>query len=44
MPFSLLYGAKPQKAAFRCNNQKVNNHYFMLRLALIIELVPDKGS
>jgi hypothetical protein len=40
----LPYGAQARKPALRCNNQKVNNNYLMLRLALVFELVPDKAS
>jgi hypothetical protein len=37
-------GAQARKPALRCNNQKVNDNYLMLRLALVCELVPDKAS
>ncbi|MFT6347635.1 MAG: hypothetical protein ACJAYB_000625 [Psychromonas sp.] len=41
-PFALPYGAQGRKPALRCTNQKGNNHYFMLRLALVSDLAPDK--
>jgi hypothetical protein len=31
-------------AVLRYNNRKENNHYFMLRLAQMYELGPDKAS
>jgi len=40
----LPYGASAHKPALRCSNRKGNNHYLMLRLALICELKPDKAS
>jgi len=41
---ALPFGAQPRKPALRCNNQKGNNHYLMLRLALVSEVSPDKAS
>jgi len=38
----LPYGAEVRKAALRCNNQKGNDYYLMLRLVLIMELLPGK--
>jgi len=42
--YCVVISIEARKAALHCNNQKGNSHSLMLRLALIIELVPDKAS
>jgi len=32
-----------RKPVLRCTNRKGNNHYLMLRLALVSDLAPDKA-